>query len=268
MTTAIRDHARVLRYASMSAIADFRAIYTWRTWTFAWLIRILCQVSLFALLGRLLGSPGKTSFLLIGNCVFMVANTATQVISSTAWERMAGTLPLLVASPTAPFWVFTGRSVQWLLDGLSCSTVSLFLLAPLFDVPLPMPSALLAVPIMALTAVSTYCFALVLAALVLRMLSLRSLVSSLSGLTLMVLTGVQVPISFWPTPVRQLAEVLPLTHGLQAVRDLLAGDALVRIGGQAAIEAAIGVGWLLVAALAFRRFAEHGRHDGSIEFGA
>lgn len=33
-------------------------------------------------------------------------------------------------------------------------------------------------------------------------------------------------------------------------------------------EAAVGLGWLLVAALTFRRLAESGRRDVSIEFGS
>lgn len=36
----------------------------------------------------------------------------------------------------------------------------------------------------------------------------------------------------------------------------------------AALEAAVGLGWLLVAALTLRRLAESGRRDGSIEFGS
>jgi hypothetical protein len=33
------------------------------------------------------------------------------------------------------------------------------------------------------------------------------------------------------------------------------------------LEIAVGVGWLLIAAFAFRRLAEGGRRTGSIEFG-
>ncbi|SCL26169.1 ABC-2 type transport system permease protein [Micromonospora pallida] len=266
MTVILRDHLRVLRYAVLSALADLRAIYTWRSWTFIWMVRILCQVSLFALLGRLLDAPDKVGYLIVGNSVFMVANTAIQVVNSTSWERLLGTLPLLVASPTGPFTVFAGRSALWLLDGIGVGTLSLFLLSPVFGVPLPMPTALLAVPLIVLVGVSTYCFGLLLGALALRTVSLRALIASLGGLCLMVLTGVQVPTTFWPAPVSWLAEVLPLTHGLKAVRDLLAHGPTAGVARLAVTETVIAAGWLLVAALAFWQYDRSGRHEASVDF--
>ncbi|WP_186315852.1 ABC transporter permease [Catellatospora sichuanensis] len=248
-------------------MADLRAIYTWRTWTFAWLLRMLAQVSMFALLGKMLGSAARTQYLLVGNAVLVMAFAVLAICASTAWERMAGTLPLLIASPTAPFVVFAGRSVQWLLDGVGCSLVSLFLLAPLFGVRLPMPAALLVVPLVVLIAVSVYCFGLVLASIALRAMRLRSLIANTGSLSLMVLAGVQVSVSFWPAPVQYLANVLPLTHGLQAVREVLADGRLADIGRQAALECSVALGWLVLAGLAFRHLAESGRRDGSIEFG-
>jgi ABC-2 type transport system permease protein len=65
----------------------------------------------------------------------------------------------------------------------------------------------------------------------------------------------------WPT-----AHVLPLTHGLAAIRDLLAGEQLAPILANAGLELAVGAGWLLLALASFNRLAEAGRRDGSIEF--
>lgn len=263
----MRDEVRVLAAAVASARADLKAIYTWRTWTFAWLSRILCQVAFFAVIGRLLGSPEHTHFLLVGNAVYIAALVSMFVCASTAWERQLGTLPLLVAAPGTVFTLFVGRSAQWLLDGTACASVALFVLGPLFDVPMPMPAALLAVPLIALVSVSTYCFGLVLAGVALRRVELRNLVGQLGGLSLMVLCGVQVPSSFWPAPLHALAQVLPVTHGLEAVRSLLSGAPAGVVLGSAALELCVAAGWFAVAALTFHRFAESGRRDGSIEFG-
>lgn len=263
----IRDNARVLAAAFTSALADLRAIYTWRTWSFAWLSRILAQVAFYAVIGRLLGSAERTHYLLVGNAVFIAALVSLLVCASTAWERQAGTLPLLVAAPTSPFPLFVGRSAQWLLDGTMCASIALFVLSPLFGLPMPMPRALLALPLIALVSWSTYCFGLVLSAFVLRKVEVRNLVSGLSSLTLMLVCGVQVPTTFWPAPFPQLAEVLPLTHGLEAVRDLLSGAPAGVVVGGAALELCVATGWLVVAGLAFRHLAESGRRDGSIEFG-
>ncbi|MCC8251536.1 ABC transporter permease [Saccharothrix luteola] len=263
----IRDNARVLAAAFVSALADLRAIYTWRTWTFAWLSRILCQVAFFAVIGTLLASTERTHYLLVGNAVYIASLVSMFVCASTAWERQTGTLPLLVAAPTSPFTLFVGRSAQWLIDGSVCASIALFVLGPLFGVPLPMPRVLLAIPLIILVAVSTYCFGLVLAGVALRNLELRNLVGNLGGLVLMVICGVQVPSSFWPSPIHEIAQVLPLTHGLQAVRHLLAGAPGGSVLAEAGLELCVAAGWLTLAALTFRQFAESGRRDGSIEFG-
>ncbi|MEJ2851888.1 MULTISPECIES: ABC transporter permease [unclassified Saccharothrix] len=263
----IRDHARVMRGALVSALADFRTIYTWRTWGFAWLARIIVQVAFFAIIGRLLDSPEKTRFLLVGNAVFIAVMVSMLVCASTSWERQTGTLPLLIASPSHPFVVFAGRSAQWIVDGTVCSSVSLLVLGPLFGLGVPLSRVLTAVPVILLISVSAYCFGLALAGLVLRKMELRNLVGNLAGLSLMVFCGVQVPTSFWPEPVQAVTSVLPLTHGLHAVRDLLAGAAADRVLVSVGWELCVLVGWLLVAASTFRWLAESGRADGSIEYG-
>jgi len=262
----IRNNLRILRYASLNALADLRTMFTWRTWALAWLVRLLCQVSMFALIGRVVGAD-RTAYLLVGNSVFIAATSVMLVCATTALERNAGTLPLLIAAPGQTFTVFVGRSTEWILDGVACSSISLFGLAPAFGVHLPMPAALLAIPAIAVTTVAIYCFGLTLGGLALRVVHLRSLVTNAGALSLMVLTGVQVPTSFWPAGLRAVAQVLPLTHGLEAVRALVAGRSIVHAGGEVLLEAAVGALWLAVAYLVFLRFGERGRRDGSIEFG-
>jgi ABC-2 type transport system permease protein len=256
-----------LRYACLSALADLAVIYTWKTWTFGWLARVLCQVAFFALIGRLLDDPAATDYLLIGSAVVIVTMEAAFVTASSTWERGTGTLPLLIAAPTGPFVVFVGRSVQWLISGTASATIALFVLAPIFGVPLDFPIALAAVPLIVLIALSSYCFALFLSAFVLRVPSLRNIVGNVTWWTIGLLGGVQVPVNFWPAWVGVVGQVLPLRHGLDGVRLAIAGGSGGRILADAGLEITVGVGWLVVAAIAFRSFAAGGRKTGSIEFG-
>ena len=85
---------------------------------------------------------------------------------------------------------------------------------------------------------------------------------------MMALCGVNVPVSVFPNWAQDLAAALPLTHGLRAVRGVLSGAPAGRVVGDAALEAAVGLCWFAVAAASFRWFAEGGRRDGSIDFGA
>jgi ABC-2 type transport system permease protein len=255
------------RYAVATGVADYSTMYSWRTWTAGWLSRVLCQVAFFALIGRLLDSPAATQFLLVGNAVVMAAVESCFVTASTTWERRGGTLPLLVAAPAGPLLAFGARSLFWPASGTATASISLFALAPLFGVPLPMPRALLAVPVIALVALATYTFALTLSGYVLRVAEARNVVGNVAHLSLMALCGVQVPATFWPDWVQAVAGFLPVRHGLDGVRTLLSGGPLGTVLRDAGLEVAVGLGWLAVAALTFRRFAESGRRDGSIEFG-
>lgn len=262
----LRTTLTVLRCAIQSGLADFATIYTWRTWTLGWLSRVLAQVAFFALIGRLLDSPDATRFLLIGNAVLIAVVEAAFVVASTTWERRTGTLPLLIAAPASPFVVFFGRSLYWLASGTASASIALFVLGPVFGVTLPLPAALAAVPLIGLVSFAAYCLGLALAGLVLNAMLLRNIVGNLLWWTLALLGGVQVPTAFWPTWAERVAAVLPVHHGLTAVRALLDGGQSAVVMREATWEAVVAVAWFAVAALSFDRLARRGRRDGSIEF--
>lgn len=156
--------------------------------------------------------------------------------------------------------------MHWLASGTASASIALLVLAPLFGIALPLPQALVAIPLIGLVSVSAYCFGLVLAGVVLRAMELRNVVGNVIWMGIALLAGVQVPVTFWPGWVQVVSAVLPATHGLAAIRALLDGGAVATVAGQAGLEVAVALGWLAVAALTFRRLAEHGRRTGSIEF--
>ena len=261
---------RVIRYSTANAWADMWVMYSPLSWTLGWLGRVVVQVVFFAMIGLLLDSPGAVQFLFVGNAVMLTAMEAMMCVPSTTWERHQGTLPLLVASPARLWPVFVGRSVQWLPSGVATASVALLAVGPAFGVSWTPAQAVAVVGCLMVVAVTTYCLGLVLAAVVLAAMHLRNLVSNLAITLMMLLCGVMVPVSFWPGWVQAIAQAVPLTHGLAAVRTLagapggapvlgeVAGD-LLRAGG-------IGAAWLLLAALLLERLAAAGRRSGSIEF--
>lgn len=62
---------RVMRYAFLSGARDYGSIYTWKTWLGGWFLRVLAQVTFFALLGRLLRSDEQTSGDRVGKMIAM-----------------------------------------------------------------------------------------------------------------------------------------------------------------------------------------------------
>jgi ABC-2 type transport system permease protein len=265
-TFRITQTAEVLRRGGAVALADLAAIYTWRTWLFGWVARMLCQVAFFTLIGRLLGGDNER-FLVIGNALMACAIEATMVVASTAWERGLGTLPLLIAAPTHLAWAFIGRSLQWVVSGTATSLVALYALTPLFGVHWTILTVVVAVAPVFLTAAGTYCFGLTLAALVLNRPGLRNVVSNVAYLGMMAICGVQVPLDHWAAPVRAVAALLPITHELLALRRLLDGAPAIEVLSPALLGALTGAGWLALAVNTFGRITERGRRAGTIEFG-
>ncbi|GAA3066686.1 MULTISPECIES: ABC transporter permease [Actinomycetes] len=252
--------------ASRVARADLKAIYTPATWVFGWLGRILAQVIFFALIGVLLEDRAALVYLFLGQAVMVAVVEVFMSIASTTWERRAGTLPLLVAAPR-PLWpVFFGRSLQWIPSGAATSSVALFLLGPAFGITWDPVLALVAVPVLLTTVAAMYLMALTLAGVVLRSPRWRNVTSNVSHILVMLMCGVTVPVTIWPGWLQALGQGIPLTHGLQLIRELQAGQLGWDLGFAALLLVATGVGWGLCAAVSFTVFGEAGRRDGSIAF--
>lgn len=256
----------ILVHSARAGFADYAVMFPPAMWMFGWLTRVFAQVTFFALIGQLLGSQEQVRFLLIGNVVLIAVMHTMIAAASTTAERSLGTLPLLVAAPATHVTVFLGRGLCWMVSGVLSATVALVVIAPLFGVALPWPRVLLFAPLTLLVAASTYLFATFLASLLLRMLAIRSVITHLAWLLLTAFCGVVVPVTFWPLWIQRAAELLPLTHGLAAIRALLDGAPLDTLVPLVAAEAAVGAGWLLAAVLGFHQFVEAGRRDGSLEY--
>jgi ABC-2 type transport system permease protein len=264
--TGLREIWRVVRYSVISGAYDYFEIYTLKSWVLGWLVRVLSQITFFALIGRLLDSDAQTHFLLIGNAIVIAAMGGIFALFMTTAERANGTLSLLVASPSSPAIVFASRGVYVTADAAFSALLGLFIVGPVFDLALPWPEVLLVVPLTVLVGFSAYAFSTFLAGVVLRHRESNGLVVNATIVSLMTLCGINVPISFFPEPLEWVASVLPVTNGLEAIRDVLNGEDAQTILANAAAEAAVLLGWLTLALATFGRFVGHGRRDGTLEF--
>ena len=257
---------RLVWFAILSGAHDYFAIYTLKTWIFGWLLRVLSQVTFFALIGRLLGSEDRVQFLLIGNAIMVAGASAMFALFMTTAERGNGTLTLIEASPSPAVVVFAARGIYVVADGVFSALLGLFLVAPVFDVPLPFPEVLAVIPLTALVGLAAYAFSTFFAGIAIRWREAHGLLINATIVTLMTLCGVNVPIDFFPGAIEALSNVLPITNGLQAIRDTLQGESATKVLANVAAELAVLAGWFTLALLTFGRFVGHGRRDGSLEF--
>src|SRR6266508_2933512 len=169
---------------------------------------------------------------------------------------------ILVAAPCRLWPVFVGRSLQGLPSGVATATVALVAVGPAFGVGWTSGRAAAAFGCLIVVAATTYCLGLAVAAVVLAATNLRNLASNLSY-TGMVLVG------FWPGWVQALAPAIPLTRGLAAIRTLATPPDGTSVAGSVAttcaLAVAVGLGWLVTAAVLLECLAALGRRRGSIE---
>lgn len=259
---------RAFEAGAMVARADLRVVYTWQTWTFGWLVRIVCQVLFYAVIGRLLGSTDDVARLFTGAAVMAAVTEVLLVCASTTWERMQGTLPMLVTAPGGLTPTLAGRSVFWLPSGLATSLVCLFAVGPFFGVRPALPDALAIVVLLVVGVVGTYAVGLVLAGLVLWVPDLRNLVSSVAVGLMTACCGAVVPMAYWPGWVQDAVQALPITHalvGIHAGREgtLTAAGFLGRLG----LAAGTGAVWLALSGVVIGYFTTVTRRSGRYELG-
>lgn len=253
--------------ALRSGLAEFSALYTWRSWTFGWLGRVMSQAVLYGLLGRQLGTVGHQRYLFIGGAVLVCATEAILVCAATINEARAGTLSLIVAGPTPTFLVLLGREALWLPGGVVTSLVCLCAVGSWFGVA-PTPGAVaLLVPLVIITSVATYCLGFALGTMLLAAPELRNVVATMAGSAMAVVCGVVTPSATWPPAVQAIGAVVPLTHSLTAIRSVLDHGPASTVVTGSALALASGVAWLGVAALALHLVVNRAARRGSLELG-
>jgi len=256
LATSVRSGAR-----------DYLAITPPRLYVITTLPRLLTEILFYAMIGQFLGGRELLLFVLVGNAVLSVATPALNFLTQALAGMVgSGTLALVLATPTNPLWLVMTWGSGHLALGFINSVIGLFVMAPLFGLALS-PYAILAVPALALTTFSVYGLGLVLAAISLRTQG-AFLVGNSVLLLFFVLAGGNVPIAALPPWLQTVGWSLPLSHGLLAIRALLAGTDLAAVPGWLAIEAGIGALYFLLGTVLFQWQIVAGRRRGTLDFAA
>jgi ABC-2 type transport system permease protein len=244
---------------------DFRDFWSLKSWIFGWMLRISTNAFAWVLLGRVVGSEARVTYLLVGNAVATGPAAALWASNATTWARYDGTHPLLVIAPVSLIPAVMGRTSIWLLNGVATSIATFALMGVAFGYRPVGPGAWLVPLVIILVCASTFCLALFMGALLSNRSRWRNMALDIGGMLMLALCGVSVPVSFWPDPVQWFAQVMPMTHGLLAIRLLLeSGDSSI-ILRNLGLELLVGAGWLSIGLLTMDRLFNAGRADGSIE---
>ncbi|MFF7353183.1 ABC transporter permease [Streptomyces filipinensis] len=254
--------------ASRIGFREFASFYTWRTWVFGWFLRLVTQVVFFSAVGSLSGSGERVRYLAVGNASVIVCVEALVVITTTVRERDQGTLALQVAAPADFALTYLFRGAYCLLIGIVSGTLVFALATVFFSLPAPVPRVLCVPFFLGVIGASAYGWGTFIGAWVLRRPGMQWLVLNLSYLSMMAFCGVNVPTGYWPSGITFAAELLPLTHGLRALRALLAGSPASAVLPELGTEVLIGALWLVAGVAALRWAIAGERRRGTIELSA
>ena len=258
---------RAVRVALVGGLISFRGLFGWLHPSLllpTMLVPPLFQVLFFAYLGRA-AKLESDSFYVVGNSIQLAALPGLFAISQAiAGERRSQTLAPLLASPASRVAVFLGRSLPAMAIGLVVSATSFAFGVVALEIDVPGSAVAPLLLTMAATAFSCAALGIAHAAVGLRLREM-SVFSNLVFAILLVFCGVNVPLDDLPAWMSTVASGLPVTHAVEAGRELVAGASLADVAGLLGAELAIGVAYL-VAGLGLLRFYEQdARRRGSLE---
>jgi ABC-2 type transport system permease protein len=251
----------------VGGVISYRGLFNWISpgiYVTTMLGSPLFQILFFTYLGRYTNN-GNDDFFIVGNAVQVAAMSAIYGMTmGIANERQYQTLSPLLATPANRPALFLGRALPFIANGLVVSAFGFGISWLLLDFS-PAPSS---VPPLAFVVVATTisCTAL---GMLIGSIGLRArdvfFGANLVYFLMLLVCGVNIDVDELPGWLEAIGRSVPLTHGIEAARRVVAGESLGDVAGLVATEAAIGAVYVSVAYALFRFFEHEGRVRGSFE---
>jgi ABC-2 type transport system permease protein len=224
----------------------------------------LFQILFFTYLGRYAGSQDD-DFFIVGNAIQVVAMSGIYGMTmGIANERQYGTLQPLLATPANRFAIFTGRALPFIANGVAVSAFGFGVSWLLLDFR-PAPGSVSA---LAVAVVVTTCSCVALGMLI-GSIGLRArdvfFGANLVYFLMLLVCGVNVAPDDLPDWLAAIGRCLPLTHGIEAAREIANGTSLGDVSGLLRTEVLIGLAYATAAYVLFRVFESEGRRRASLE---
>lgn len=258
------DAAR--RFAENSWII-FKALFRWFSLS-AYLVNKLIlpveQLLVFTFLGVFAGGRSVESFYVVGNILALATLGGFGVAATISEERTQVTLLLLLGSPASRLANFVQRAVVPVADGMLTVGVALVFGVTLFGLDLGhanLPGLAVSILTAALSTVGMGCLLGVLALVFLDIYTIWNAVF----LLMLVIAGVNIPLSRLPGWLRPLSEVVPLTRSVTAARQAIDGASLAAIAPDILGDLGVGAAYLLLGFALLQRMEIAARRAGALE---
>jgi ABC-2 type transport system permease protein len=256
-----------LRVFFRGGVTSYRALFAWLTpWVAGpmMIVTPLFQLLFFAYLGRASDVASDTYFV-VGNALLAAALPGLWGMShSISGERRSQTLGTLLSSPASRLALFMGRALPTIANGFLVSAFCFVAGGLLLDFDPPasaLPALALAILVCAFSCAG---LGICVGAFGLRGRNVTVL-SNLLLVALLLLCGANVPLERLPDWMEAISPFLPLTHGIESARELVAGQGLAESGGLLMTEAVIALAYAATGFLLLRVFEYESRRTASLE---
>ena len=249
-----------------SAVFSFRAQFDWLNpamWITMKFVLSLSQMAFFVFVGIFAGAP--IAFIAVGNALQSISwNTVFSVINITGHDKWDGTLPLVLATPANRLPLYVGRAMIHVLDGILSAAISFVFAVFLFGVDFSLTNPIALIVAIVLTAFTMAGFGLLIGGFCFFFRN-PMVFANIFTFCLLIFCGVNFPVTSLPSVIQPVSYIFPLTYGLTAARNAIAGQDIIQIGPTLAIQLVVGVASMLIGYVLFRSFENNARKTGKME---
>lgn len=256
-----------LRIFFIGGITAYRGLINWLSpWIFipSLVVTPIFQILLFVYIGRAAGVQSD-EFFVIGNAIqYASIPCIFSMTHAIAGERFQQTLAYLLVSPASRLPLFLGRALPVILNSIFVAAFSLLVAGLIMRIDVPVSAWPAILVVIAVAAFSCTGLGLITAAIGLRVRETAVLNNILFGL-LLIFTGANVPLEEMPGWMEAIGRSVPLTHAIEAARELADGASLGDVSGLLTTEFVIGVVYTFVGYQALRFMEYSSRKRASIQ---
>ncbi|MEP6468732.1 MAG: ABC transporter permease [Chloroflexota bacterium] len=222
------------------------------------------QLFFFAALGSY-ATNRSAAYFAIGNAVQVSAMAGVfGMTMAIANERWFGTLPAILATPANRVALFAGRFLPFVANGLLVSLYAFAVGVVFLGVRLAPGSLLVAGLALLATVFSCTAIGALQGAISLRLRD-GLFGANLIMMSILLFCGVNIPLAELPGWMQVVGNLLPFTHGLDAVRQAADGAGLGQVGGLIGLEVLIGITYAVLAFGLFSLLERSARRNATLD---
>ena len=257
-----------LRLFFDGALISYIALFRWlrpMTYIASKVFSPLVYMLFFVFLGKYATGDSNTDFYVIGNAVQTVSVSGIfGVTMSVAGDRQSGTLPYLFGTPANRLVLFFGRAFMHVIDGAFGVVLSFIWGVVLLGLDLSKADLPALVTVILVTAFSTCGLGLLFGSLSLVTRNVM-FVNNTVFFLLLFFSGANIALDTLPPWMQSISFALPLTRGIAAARQIVAGANFPQVASMLGVEALFGVIYIAIGFSMFRWFEYEAKRRGTLE---